>query len=334
MSALTEVVESFVKFARDFGQCMIEEVVEPYLEDEYGCRFSASPQQMTASLTCTQLVLSVVASIDFKPKASIDIDTTASTATISLEGDVTGTAGVGALAGGSCTYERELFFPSAPPKPVATYCLYAVCVTVLIQGSVKLDYHTVYSVGGQTTLELSSENLDQSANAAIADRVSDHWSLNAVGSMSAAISVTVGPVVTILVVLGTFASLHPFVMAQASLFGTMKFEKASAGEGNDKFWQRHQRTSYRPPRHRRAVLRRRGVRATALGPPPGFQDLTQVVSAVRSELTDSLTKFSLGSTAALGAVNCVGRWITGDENFDMVVAWIRQCSRPASHGAG
>ena len=136
---------------------------------------------MTASLTCTQLVLSVVASIDFKPKASIDIDTTASTATISLEGDVTGTAGVGALAGGSCTYERELFFPSAPPKPVATYCLYAVCVTVLIQGSVKLDYHTVYSVGGQTTLELSSENLDQSANAAMADRVSDHWSLNAVG---------------------------------------------------------------------------------------------------------------------------------------------------------
>ncbi|CAE7559322.1 unnamed protein product, partial [Symbiodinium necroappetens] len=55
MSALTEVVDSFVKFARDFGQCMIEEVVEPWLEDEYGCRFSASPQKMTASLTCTQL---------------------------------------------------------------------------------------------------------------------------------------------------------------------------------------------------------------------------------------------------------------------------------------
>ena len=32
MSALTEVVDSFVKFARDFGQCMIEEVVEPWLE--------------------------------------------------------------------------------------------------------------------------------------------------------------------------------------------------------------------------------------------------------------------------------------------------------------
>ncbi|CAE7929316.1 unnamed protein product, partial [Symbiodinium necroappetens] len=45
-----------------------------------------------------------------------------------------------------------------------------------------------------------------------------------------------------------------------------------------------------------------------------------VLSAVSSELTDSLTKFSLGSTAALGAVNCVGRWITGDENFDMVAA--------------
>ena len=44
------------------------------------------------------------------------------------------------------------------------------------------------------------------------------------------------------------------------------------------------------------------------------------MSAVRSEPTDSLTKFSLGSTAALGAVNCVGRWITGDENFDMVAA--------------
>ncbi|OLP99276.1 hypothetical protein AK812_SmicGene18174 [Symbiodinium microadriaticum] len=318
MSALTEVVDSFVKFARDFGQCMIEEVVEPWLEDEYGCRFSASPQKMTASLTCTQLdperarrlaardetgswarrfgyadaraarlyrlgpepfgelglgpgrqllgigsaeepstsqlgcretqycnagaILSVVASLDFKPKVTIDIDTRASTATISLEGDVTGTAGVGALAGGSCSYERELFFPSAP-KPVATYCLYAVCVTVLIQGSVKLavegelqatasaEYHTVYRVGGQATLELSSENLDQSANAAItADRVSDHWSLNAVGSMSASISVTVGPVVTILVVPGTFATLHPFVMAQASLFGTMKFEKASASE--------------------------------------------------------------------------------------------------------
>ena len=241
----------------------------PLCQDEYGCRFSASPQKMTASLTCTQLdperarrlaardetgswarrfgyadaraarlyrlgpepfgelglgpgrqllgigsaeepstsqlgcretqycnagaILSVVASLDFKPKVTIDIDTRASTATISLEGDVTGTAGVGALAGGSCSYERELFFPSAP-KPVATYCLYAVCVTVLIQGSVKLavegelqatasaEYHTVYRVGGQATLELSSENLDQSANAAItADRVSDHWSLNAVG---------------------------------------------------------------------------------------------------------------------------------------------------------
>ena len=138
-------------------------------------------------------VLSVVASIDFKPKVSIDIDTTASTAIIGLEGDVTGIAGLGVLAGGSCTYEKELFFPSAP-KPVATYCLYAVCVTVLIQGSVKLaiegelqatasaEYHTVYKVGGQATLELSPDNLDQSANAAItADRVSDHWSLNAVG---------------------------------------------------------------------------------------------------------------------------------------------------------
>ena len=48
--------------------------------------------------------------------------------------------------------------------------------------------------------------------------------------MSASISVTVGPVVTVLVVPGTFATLHPYVMAQASLFGTMKFEKASASE--------------------------------------------------------------------------------------------------------
>ena len=37
-------------------------------------------------------------------------------------------------------------------------------------------------------------------------------------------------------------------------------------------------------------------------------------------MTESLTKFSLGSTAALGAVNCVGKWITGDENFDVVSA--------------
>ena len=32
MSALTEVVDSFVKFANDFGQCMKEEVLDPWLE--------------------------------------------------------------------------------------------------------------------------------------------------------------------------------------------------------------------------------------------------------------------------------------------------------------
>ena len=321
-------------------------------------------------------VLSLVANIDFKPKVSIDIDTTGRTAEISLEGDVISTVGVGALAGGSCTFERELFFPSSP-KPVATYCIYAVCITVLIQGSVKLaiegelqatasaEYHTLYKVGGEASLELASQNLDQSANVAItADRVSDHWSLNAVGSMSASISVSVGPVVTVLVVPGTFATLHPYVMAQASLFGTMTFEKASASEAPEGVtvvsWPvssevctdeaqkqslaKRQFTQQRPGKETirsdpvsgqgftlaadlldtdgqcfaaglNAVV---GIKATVLGPPPGLQDLTQVLGAVSSHLIESLTQFSRGSAVALGAVNCVGKWITGDDNFDML----------------
>ena len=65
MSALTEVVESFVKFARDFGQCMIEEVVEPYLEAQKLSEDTLFPsrvrQQLAGAMSCGVLLCATAA---------------------------------------------------------------------------------------------------------------------------------------------------------------------------------------------------------------------------------------------------------------------------------
>lgn len=332
-----------------------------------GCKESARCQGGAA--------LNVVANVDFKPKLTIRADSRQGKVVVNLEGELVGTAGFGVIAAGACVMTKDYFFPQTP-KPVATYCFYALCVTVFIQGSLTLEvqgsleatasaeYHTLYKVLGEATLDVTGDTLDQSGNADFSvSKASDWWKLHAMGEMSASVSAKIGPIVTVLVVPGVFASVIPYVMGEASLFGAMGYEQSSSDEAPEGIiavsWptesdvcssspiktakrkydqQTAGKKSGKAPSSSSSKSKGfslsadlegiggqcfatglamvTGVEATIMGPHRSISDLSAVFKAVSDSMIDAMTKFSLVSSAKLAAINCAGKLITGNDDFD------------------
>lgn len=333
-----------------------------------GCKESAHCQGGAA--------LSVVGSLDFKPKLTVTADARNGKVTVNLEGDLVGTAGFGVIAAGSCAMTKDYYFPEVP-KPVATYCFYALCVTVVIQGSLTLEvrgtleataaaeYHTFYKVSGTATLDQTGDILDQSANAKFeVTKARDWWKLSAKGQMSAAVSAKIGPVVTILLVPGVFATVLPYVIGEASMFGAMSYEQSSADEAPEGIttvsWPTESDVCSSSPvklaakaYNQQAAAKKSdkassassakgkgfslsadlvelegqcfatgiamvtGVEATILGPHRSISDFKKIFEAVSSSMVDAMKKFSVVSSAKLAAINCAGKLVTGDDNFDV-----------------
>ncbi|CAE8723074.1 unnamed protein product [Polarella glacialis] len=328
-----------------------------------GIGSAAAPK--SSKLACKQntncqggAALSVVANLDFKPKLTVEADAKGGKVTVHLEGDMKGTAGFGVIAAGSCTMEKDYYFPEAP-KPVATYCFYALCVTVMIQGSLTLnvegslkatanaEYHTLYKVLGKATLDLTGDTLDQSANADFSvTKVSDWWKLRAAGEMSASVSVKIGPVVTILLVPGVFASVIPYVMGEVSLYGVMSYEQSSADKPPEGItavsWPTDSDVCSSSPKAAKkanitqtAGKKSKKAPASSSGQGKGFSvsaDLVGIegqcfasglalVTGVEATVLgphrsiSDLTELTL-SQVGLAAINCAGKQITGKDDFD------------------
>merc|ERR1719326_667586 len=83
-------------------------------------------------------------------------------------------------------------------------------------------------------LKLDASNRDQSdGNRFNVEKLSEFWQLNARGVMSASLSAKIGPVVTIIVAPGFFATLNPWIMGEVSLQGEMNYVKASGKPSED-----------------------------------------------------------------------------------------------------
>jgi len=178
------------------------------------------------------------AEVDFEPAFNFEADMRKLQVTVSAGGTVRGSAGFAVTAGGGCAESKTLAYPEVP-KPVATFCLAAMCITVAMQMRLDLEmqgtlalqasaeYHTVYEVSGDATLSLDIDAIADQASGVHFNvaRTSEFWKVKAAGAVDATISAKLGPVLTVLVVPGAFVSIFPFVIGELSLYGEFDYEK-------------------------------------------------------------------------------------------------------------
>jgi len=169
------------------------------------------------------------------------------------------------------------------------------------------------------------------------------WLLNAVGLMSASVSIRVGPVFSVVVAPGIFVTIVPTITGEMNWYGEFAFEQAhesipanlaevswadevdcpsrpvrpaasrSVGKGN--VWGNStvavKGVGFSLPEEGDTcvavgVLVRPGVEIRGLGPPPGTE-LAEVFAAMCDSMMEEVKATVSKSTLAPAAVNCVGR---------------------------
>ena len=173
------------------------------------------------------------------PKMYIDVD-------MSLE--VKWNTGLSVRAAGECKHTEKRYLPEFPEQ-IAIQCFFPGCVVVYIQGraDLKLDgnlvagatavHRTEFDVRGKIRFGVGENNPDLTYSSACNNRqnciqypiAKSGWRAEAFGEMWGQVGVKVGPVITVMVTPGLWASITPWVSAEASMYGGMRY----ANKGGD-----------------------------------------------------------------------------------------------------
>lgn len=166
-------------------------------------------------------------------------------ATISLDVDIvaTVTTGISVVAGGSCSHTETRYFP-AIPKPVASFCYFSACVVVFIQGMTELKIEgrllagatAVHQIqfGGDGNIEIATANMKKTGGDLWTVKpTKSAWRTEAYGDMNGKVSLKMGPVVSVMFTPGIgslWASAIPWIQAEVSMFGAMKYENHGSND--------------------------------------------------------------------------------------------------------
>ena len=182
-----------------------------------------------------------------------DLDKTS--VAMKLDIDFTVTTGVSVLASGACSYHTTHYFPPSP-MPVAVACFFTACVSVFVQGMVKIGMdgtlvagatgvHQV-KFGASGALEVSMDkffeklnfNFDplnpfvdcgSKPNCFMVKKPTSSWRLEAHGHMNARVAVQAGPIISLMVTPGIgsiWMTTMPWIAAEATLYGNMLYENS------------------------------------------------------------------------------------------------------------
>ena len=170
------------------------------------------------------------------PKAYIDVE-------VSL--GVTWTTGVSVRAGGKCKHTEKRYLPELPQQ-IAIRCFFPGCVAVYIQGKAEMSldgtlaagatavHHTEFEAKGNIRFGVGESNPALSYESNCGNRrncfqypsLKSGWRAEAWGEMWGQIGVKVGPVITVMVTPGLWASITPWISADASMYGGMKYKNS------------------------------------------------------------------------------------------------------------
>ena len=152
-------------------------------------------------------------------------------------------SGVSVLAGGKCSHTETRFLPKVPEK-ISLGCFFPGCVVLLIQGKVELSlsgtlmagatavHHTELAAKGNIRFAKGENNPKLSYERACGNKkncfeypeAKSGWRAETWGEMWGKVGVKIGPVFTVMVTPGLWASVTPWVSAEASMYGGMRYE--------------------------------------------------------------------------------------------------------------
>jgi hypothetical protein len=175
------------------------------------------------------------------PEFTFAVDVSAKTLKFSVSITLSGKVALVALASGLCNYKFETATDPLANKPTwacyGPYCIalfWQYILTVALKGEikarVKFESHVSYTfkIDGDILLEPKDREQQVRINPTIEPKTL--WNFDVSGQTSAEISGTIGPLVSILVTPGLWASLYPTMTLQGSAAGSLVFSKGNGLE--------------------------------------------------------------------------------------------------------
>ena len=154
------------------------------------------------------------------------------------------TTGVSVLAGASCDKHTETRYLPQEPQQISIGCFFPGCVVILVQGRVDLTlegtlmagaravHKTEFTAKGNIRFAKGEDNPELTYAASCGNKrncfqypndAKSGWRVDTWGEMWGQVGVKVGPVFTVMVTPGLWASVTPWVSAEASMYGSMAY---------------------------------------------------------------------------------------------------------------